>query len=74
MKKLLLALGLLLTTAAMADERPSPEKELISELKQYCTELANEDGTGDKELQMFILECINEELDSEGYQPISKLG
>jgi hypothetical protein len=73
MKKILLTVGLLLATAAMADERPLPDKELLTELKQYCTELANEDGTEGKALPVFMLECINEELDSEGYQPISKL-
>lgn len=73
MKKVLLTLGLLLTTTVCADDRPVADKELIAELKQYCTELAQEDGTGDKELKVFLLECVNEELDSEGYQPLAKL-
>lgn len=73
MKKVVLTLGLLLTTAVFADERPVADKELIAELKQYCTELAEEDGTDGKELPVFMLECVNEELDSEGYQPLTKL-
>jgi len=73
MKKVLLTLCLFLTTAVVADERPVADKELIAELKQYCTELAQEDGTDGKELQVFMLECVNEELDSEGYQPLTKL-
>jgi len=73
MKKLLLTLSLLLSTSVMADDRPIADKELIAELKQYCTELAQEDGTDGKELKVYMLECVNEELDSEGYQLLTKL-
>jgi hypothetical protein len=73
MKKLLLTLSLLLSTTVMADDRPIADKELIAELKQYCTELAQEDGTDGKELKVYMLECVNEELDSEGYQLLTKL-
>lgn len=73
MKKLFLALGLLITTLVLADERPMPDSELLVELKQYCTELAQEDGTGGKDLQVFLLECVNEELDAEGFQLLTKL-
>ncbi|MFT6779118.1 MAG: hypothetical protein ACJAV1_003061 [Paraglaciecola sp.] len=73
MKKVLLTLGLLLTTSVVADDRPLPDKVLVSELKQYCAELAEEDGTDGKELPVFILDCVNEELDTEGYQLLTKL-
>ena len=73
MNKLLLTLGLLLTTSVFADDRPVADKELIVELKQYCKEVAHEDGTDGKELKVFMLECVNEELESEGYQPLAKL-
>jgi hypothetical protein len=73
MKKLLLTLSLLLSTTVMANDRPVADKELIAELKQYCTELAQEDGTDGKELTVYMLECVNEELDSEGYQLLTEL-
>lgn len=73
MKKVLLTIAVLLSTGVLADERPIADKTLIAELKQYCTELADEDGTAGKELKVFLLECVNEELDSEGYQPLPKL-
>lgn len=73
MKKVLLTLGLLIATSAFADERPVADKELIAELKQYCNEIAQEEGTDGKELKVFMLECVNEELESEGYQPLTKL-
>ena len=44
MKKLLLTLSVLFTTAVIADDRPVADKDLIAELTQYCTELAEEDG------------------------------
>lgn len=73
MKKLLLTLSVLFTTAVIADDRPVADKDLIAELTQYCTELAEEDGTDGKDLKVYMLECVNEELESEGYQPVTKL-
>ena len=54
MKKVLFTLGLLFTTAVIADDRPVADKDLIAELTQYCTELAEEDGTDGKELKVFL--------------------
>jgi pseudouridine-5'-phosphate glycosidase len=73
MKKVLLTLGLLLATTVMADEQPKADKEVIAEFKQYCTELAQEEGTDGKDLKVFMLECVNEELKSEGYQLMTTL-
>ncbi|WP_409371889.1 hypothetical protein [Paraglaciecola psychrophila] len=66
-------MSLLLSTTVMADDRPVADKKLITELKQYCTELAQEVGTDGKELKVYMLECVNEELDSEGYQLLTEL-
>lgn len=70
-------LGLFLTlgmiNGALADDRDVAPPDLIEELKVYCQEVATEDGTDDKPLPEFLLECINEELESEDYQPITKL-
>lgn len=73
MKIVLLTLSLLLTTSVLADERPVADKKLIAELKQYCAEVAKEDGTDGKDLKVFMLECVNEELESEGFQPLPEL-
>ncbi len=77
MKKALLTLGttlgLLFSTAVVGDERPVAGAKLIAELKEYCTEVAEEEGTDGKKMDVFMLDCINEELESEGYQPIKKL-
>jgi len=73
MKKVLLTLGLLLATTVMADEQPKADKEVIAEFEQYCTELAQEEGTDGKDLKVFMLECVNDELKSEGYQLVTTL-
>lgn len=73
MKKTLLVLGLLLTTTVLADELPKPDLELIAELKEFCTELAEDNGIAQSELKAYILECVNEELESEDYQLLTEL-
>jgi hypothetical protein len=36
-------------------------------------EVAEDEGTGELSMEAFLLNCVNEELESEGYQPITKL-
>jgi hypothetical protein len=43
------------------------------EYKEYCKEIADEEGTGKPAMDQFLLTCINDELESEGFQPITKL-
>lgn len=57
----------------MADDRPVAALDFVLELKQFCQDIADDEGTDGKDLPVFLLECVNEELDSEGYQPITKL-
>jgi len=69
-------LGLLLSLtlfAALADEGDVADIALIAELKQYCAEISGEDGTGNKSQEQFMLDCVNKELASEGYQALEKL-
>ena len=77
MKTAILILSTLLSTSLsfgiFADEKPKADIELIAELKQFCSEVAEEDGTDDLSLPAFLLVCVNQELDEEGYQSIKKL-
>jgi hypothetical protein len=59
--------------AAIAQEGDVADAALIAELKQYCTEVATEDGTGNKSPEQFMLDCVNEELASDDYQPVDEL-
>lgn len=56
-----------------SDDRPIADAKLINELKVYCMEEAEDEGVGKKEMDAFLLGCINDELESEGYQPIKSL-
>jgi hypothetical protein len=73
MKHLLLAACLSAAFFAMADDRPVAPLDVVLDLKQFCQDIADDEGTDGKELPVFLLQCVNEELDSEGYQPITKL-
>jgi hypothetical protein len=73
MKKTILILCAMLSFTIFADEKPKADSELIAELKQFCSEVADEDGTGDLDLPAFLLSCVNQELEEEGYRPIKKL-
>jgi hypothetical protein len=73
MKFTLLIAGLFLATSTIADDRPVADAELIKELKEYCMEIAADEGTGELSMQAFLLQCVNDELESEGYQTITKL-
>lgn len=71
--KFLLGLVLSLTLfGAVADEGEVADAALIAELKQYCNDIAEEDGTGGQNLNTFLLECVNNELTNEGYQKVEK--
>jgi len=58
---------------SLAEDLPKADDESIQELKEFCNEVAQEDGTGELTLTDFLLKCVNEELESEGYEQLKKL-
>lgn len=73
MKYTLLIAGLLFAASSVAEDLPVADIELVKELKEYCMGIAEDDGTGDATMDAFLLSCVNDELESEGYQPVTKL-
>jgi hypothetical protein len=73
MKYTLLLVGLFFAASTIADDRPVADTQLIVEFKEYCKEIADDEGTGKLSMEEFLLVCVNDELESEGYQPITKL-
>ena len=73
MKGVLIAATLFVTLNTMAEELPVADPAFIAELKEFCTEVANDEGVSAEDLNAFLLSCINDELESEGYQPIKKV-
>jgi hypothetical protein len=73
LKYTLLLVGLFFAASTIADDRPVADTQLIVEYKEYCKEIADDEGTGKLSMEEFLLVCVNDELESEGYQPITKL-
>lgn len=63
----------LLSFSSYADEKPAADEALLKELKQFCLEMAEDDGVTADKLKEYLLTCVNEELESEGYAPVTKL-
>ncbi|GLX79779.1 hypothetical protein tinsulaeT_31190 [Thalassotalea insulae] len=79
MRKSLLSAALLLTISFSSygqDEKEAPEKpsaELVQSLIESCKSYAHEDEVASKELEKYILACVNDELALDGYQLLDKL-
>ena len=73
MKTLVSLLLSCLAVSAFANEAKPAPAELVAELTTFCQEVAEEDGTNGKPLNEFLLECVNEELESEGFEPVEAL-
>lgn len=73
MKTLVSLLLSCLAVSAFANEAKPAPAELVAELTTFCQEVAEEDGTNGKPLNEFLLECVNEELESEGFEPVDAL-
>ena len=56
--------------AAASEEAPA---ELVVELTQFCKEIAEEEGTKGESEDVFVLECVNDELEAEGYKKLKSL-
>jgi len=73
MKYIALILAASLSFAAVSDELTVADEDIIQEIKQFCEDVAVEDGTGGQELQPFLLACVNKELSDEGYLSLGSL-
>lgn len=70
---LILFMGFSAIFSALADDKPVADEELLAEFKEYCVEMAEDDGVEGPALPAYLLKCINEELDAEGFQAITKV-
>ncbi|MCF2949131.1 hypothetical protein L0668_13500 [Paraglaciecola aquimarina] len=73
MKSVILSLGVLLVSTVSAEELPNASAKVVTELTQYCSEMATEYKIAEKDLKKYMLECVNEELAAEGFRPLVKL-
>lgn len=61
------------TTSNLADEQTIAPQELIREFTLMCLEWANDDNVAANELNQYVLNCVNDELSSDGYRAISSI-
>ncbi|MBQ4858214.1 hypothetical protein [Pseudoalteromonas sp. MMG007] len=78
MKKALLALFVaplftVSATYAVADDTPIASAEMIKEYTEMCVNWAKDDDVNDEALNAYVLRCVNDELESEGYKKISSV-
>ena len=78
MKKALLALIVaplfaVSATYAVADDAPTASAEMIKEYTEMCVNWAKDDDVSNEELNAYVLKCVNDELESEGYQKVTSV-
>jgi len=71
-KLTLIALLLSISGYAVSSEQAAPA-ELISETLETCKQYAIEDGVPQDDLNNYLLDCVNEELEANGYLRIESI-
>lgn len=76
MKKALLALILapvftMSASNAIANEAPEASAEMIKEYTEMCLNWAKDDDISNDELKPYVLKCVNDELEAEGYKKVN---
>ncbi|MGO2478174.1 MAG: hypothetical protein ACTH7Q_07380 [Pseudoalteromonas sp.] len=76
MNKALLALiaaplFVLTATYAMANEAKEASAETIKEYTDMCLNWAKDDDVSNDDLTPYVLKCVNDELESEGYKKVN---
>ncbi|MCQ8876926.1 hypothetical protein NQT69_02610 [Pseudoalteromonas shioyasakiensis] len=76
MNKALLALIVaplfsLTITSAVAQDEVEASAETIQEYTEMCLDWAKDDDISNEALKPYVLKCVNDELESEGYKKIT---
>ena len=73
MKKVLALLAFSFAFSTYAEELPVAGAAIKKEMIEYCKEMAEDESIEAVDLQSYLLECVNKELESEGYAPLIKI-
>ncbi|KPZ62197.1 hypothetical protein [Pseudoalteromonas sp. P1-7a] len=60
-------------TAAIADDAPAASAQTIKEYTDMCVNWAKDDDVANEDLLGYVLQCVNDELESEGYKKVSSV-
>ncbi len=71
----IMALSAFISFTSIAEESPLPPAPAseITQLKEVCQQMADEDQVENAELQQYVLDCVNDQLTEMGYQTIQQL-
>lgn len=61
----------LTATYAMADEAKEASAETIKKYTDMCLNWAKDDDVSNDDLTPYVLKCVNDELESEGYKKVN---
>ena len=87
MKKLVIVMGALLFSGLVVASEPEPlqlegelnqtlpvaPEETVRSATDTCNSWAKSESISDDELPSYLLECVNDELQGQGYQPVSNV-
>jgi len=72
MKSFLATLALLVSINSYSfDELPAPSEEYLKEVTQICKQYAIDDQVEDKDFKTYVLDCVNEDLEANGYAKVT---
>lgn len=60
-------------TYAVADDTPAASADVIKEYTQMCVNWAKDEDIADDDLNVYVLNCVNDELESEGYSAVTSV-
>jgi len=66
-------LGFAVCMAIADEDKPAAPQSVIDEAKAVCEKYAQEDNVPADDLKNFLMECVNEELDAQGYKKVDSL-
>jgi hypothetical protein len=64
---------LITATFTHADESIKASAETVKEYTEMCVNWAKDDQVISEEIYAYVLQCVNDELESEGYQAVSSV-
>ncbi|MBE0351111.1 hypothetical protein [Pseudoalteromonas lipolytica] len=55
---------------AIANEAAEASPEMIKEFTEMCLNWAKDDDISNEELKPYVLKCVNDELEAEGFKKV----
>jgi len=66
-------LFILSASYVQADDAIEPSAEMVKEYTEMCVNWAKDDDVSNEALYAYVLKCVNDELESEGYKTVATI-